>query len=345
MIRQTTNLILLTLITLLTATACNDGSPHEQQPERFRNVVMNKMTPVKDQGSNNCCWAYAMLSTIETEHLMRGDSIHLSVNYAVRAMLEEQLVRKYLCREQTVVRERGMGSTLTNVIGRNGIVPYDAYHRQNALPFRAAGKKMNLVIETSINTHIGLDRFLTRMKTVFDDTYGPQPRQVYMYGAEYTPQEFARSVCYPGEYEALTSFTHHPFGERFVLEVPDNWERNEFLNIPIDSLTETVKQAVREGHGVCWEGDISEPGFSFRQGTAEWNGPTPTSQTERQKAFEQFQTTDDHCMAIVGLARNSEGKLHFVMKNSWGDKNPYQGLMYMSEDYFRMKTIAVFVPQ
>ena len=33
------------------------------------------------------------------------------------------------------------------------------------------------------------------------------------------------------------------------------------------------------------------------------------------------------------------------MKNSWGKKNPYGGLMYVSEDYVRLKTIAVVLPK
>ena len=33
------------------------------------------------------------------------------------------------------------------------------------------------------------------------------------------------------------------------------------------------------------------------------------------------------------------------MKSSWGTANPYGGLMYVSGDYVRLKTIAVFMPR
>ena len=48
-------------------------------------------------------------------------------------------------------------------------------------------------------------------------------------------------------------------------------------------------------------------------------------------------------MAIVGLAHDEEGEQYFIMKNSWGTKNPYDGLMYLSYGYFLRKTVAVFL--
>ena len=79
-----------------------------------------------------------------------------------------------------------------------------------------------------------------------------------MLGAQYTPLECAHSVCRPDEYIAMASCTHHPFGEWFILESADNWERSKFYNVPIDHLMRSVEKAVRSGMGVCWEGDISE---------------------------------------------------------------------------------------
>ena len=74
---------------------------------------MKKLTPIKNQGQSQFCWAYAMLSTIETEHILRGDSVHLSTAYIERVVKRRNL--------------RGMGSTLLNIIGRYGIVSHDAY--------------------------------------------------------------------------------------------------------------------------------------------------------------------------------------------------------------------------
>ena len=125
------------------------------------------------------------------------------------------------------------------------------------------------------------------------------------------------------------------------LELADNHGRERFRNVPIDTLMACMERAVRAGRGVCWEGDVSEPGFSFGRGVALLPAGTPTGQADRQRAFERFLTTDDHCMAIIGLARDASGGRWFICKNSWGTGNPYGGLMYMSEPYFRLNTVAV----
>jgi hypothetical protein len=46
---------------------------------------------------------------------------------------------------------------------------------------------------------------------------------------------------------------------------------------------------------------------------------------------------------IIGIAHDKKGKKYYIAKNSWGKDNPYGGLIYMSEDYVRMKTIAVWM--
>jgi len=250
-----------------------------RQPQYFINDVVLGYTPVKSQGQSQLCWAYALLSTVETEHIMRGDSVNLSVAF-LEAMMEHE----------TEAPASGRGTCLTalRLLQKYGMVPYQA------------------------------------MPT----TEYPAPHHAYMLGCEYTLGEFARSVCAPGEYIGLTSTEDVPYGQMTLLDVPDNWDRSECLNMPADSLLSITERAILTGHGVCWEGDTSEPGFNWQKGyavTSLWNG----------------RTTDDHCMAIVGLAHDETGERYFIMKNSWGTNNPYGGLMYLSYGYFLEKTIAV----
>lgn len=227
----------------------------QQPPKHYTHEVLNPMTPVKDQGKSQLCWAYAMLAAIETEHLRWGDSVNLSPAY-VEKMLEQEPAAPQ--------SGRGMGKTLINLIQKYGIVGYDA------------------------------------MRTA--DT--PAPRWVFMLGAEYTPQEFARSVCAPDEYVALTSDDSQPYYKEVEIREPDNWLHDRFLNIPMDSLLQKTVLAVRRHHGVCWE-------------------------------------SRRHAMAIVGLAHDDAGRKFFVMKNSWGTKRPHGGLEYLSLEQFRRQTLAV----
>jgi len=253
-----------------------------EEPEHFSIDVLNRFTPIKSQGDRPTCWVYAMLAAIETEHIMKGDSVNLSTSWVDRHIERDSLVPK---------TKRGMGITLVRLIYRYGLVPYDAMPVGDDIP----------------------------------------PKWAFMLGVQYTPLEFAHSVCAPNEYTSVASSDAHPYYTSFILDVADNWEHNTFYNVPRDSLLALAERAVRQGHGICWEGDISEPGFDWKRGVA-------------RLSLLQGRTTDDHCMSIVGLAHDDGGKPFFVMKNSWGTKNAYNGLMYMSYDYFREKTVALFLP-
>ncbi len=199
------------------------GCSH-REPEHFTHEVLNRMTPVKNQGESQTCWIYAMLAAIETEHLSWGDSVNLSPYY-----IEKKAMRK---------------------------------------------------VET------------------------PAPRWVFMLGATYTPQEFARSVCAPDEYIALTSNDEEPYNQEVDIDLPDNWMHDRFYNIPMDSLLAKTERAVRQHHGVCWE-------------------------------------SERHAMAIVGIAHDDKGQKYFIMKNSWGTDRPHQGLDYLSFEDFREETLAI----
>lgn len=232
----------------------------EKQPlGPFVTDVINRMTPVKDQGDRQSCWIYAMLAAIETEHLMKGDSVNLSPAY-IEKMLEREPLAPH--------SGRGMGVITLRLMEKYGMVAYDA------------------------------------MRT----TDSPLPRWVFMLGAQYTPLEFAHSVCAPGEYVALTSDPSQPYGQEVDVSMEDNWLQERFLNVPVDTLLSRTEQAVRQGHGVCWE-------------------------------------SASHAMAIVGLARDTVGRRYFIMKNSWGTNRPYQGLEYLSFRYFRKHTLAVEMPR
>ena len=254
-----------------------------RRPVSLQTEVMLPYTLVKNQGASQTCWIYAMLAAIETEHIGRGDSVHLSV-----AFLEQMMER------DTAAPPSGRGTCMTalHLINIYGAVPY---------------------------------------QTMPSADY-PLPRRAYMLGCEYTFEEFGRSVCAPGEYIGLASTAESPFGEMVELRLPDNWDHSEWLNVEADSLLAVTERAVRQGHGVAWEGDTSEWGFNWDEGyavTTLWNGST----------------SDNHCMAIVGIAHDEAGERYFIMKNSWGDNNAFGGLLYMSFSYFQKKTIAVVLPK
>ena len=244
-------------LTILAAAVLITGCTEKQSaPTTVVVLQRNAMTPVKDQGQSQSCWIYAMLAAIETEHLLRGDSVNLSAAWVESHLAEEP---------SAPPSGRGMGATLLALIERHGVVGYDA------------------------------------MRT----TDIPRPRRVFLYGVEYTPREFAHSVCAPGEYVCLTSNSDSAYGRHIIVDEPDNWLRQRFLNVPIDTLLRRTERAVGRGHGVCWE-------------------------------------SRGHAMAIVGLARDTVSqKRYFLMKNSWGTGHGDRGLDYLSYSYFKRHTLSV----
>ena len=336
--KQIIKIFLIFSFTSFLFVSCN--RQETAKPNAFHNDVLLKTTPVKDQGKSELCWDYAMLATIETERLQLGDSVNLSPDYLARLWLQDQARTYYLTRGRVKVTLRGMMPMTLHLMERYGIQPFDSYHPFGAISYIALTKASMQVARASTS----LRRLDDRLGDLLDKQIGYLPPTLFMLGMGYTPKQFAQSIYLPGNYVALTSFTHHPFGKPFVMESPDNRMLDSFYNIPIDQLMKTIISTLRHGHPVCWEGDISEPGFDFYRGIAMLTNEdhTPTQQ-ERQRAFEQFQTTDDHCMELCGLAHDRHGRLFFIAKNSWGTQNPYGGFMYLSYNYVRMKTIGVMI--
>lgn len=320
-------------LSFLVLISCGKQQRKKDEPKRKFTVELRlPTTPVKDQGSSSLCWVYGMLATLETEHIMRGDSVNLSPDYVARMYLSEQANRRRLLPNKVVQKEagittRGMCTMALDLIQTYGLQHYDAYRHKPDMDYNVLCRKL----DKGNDTEKLLDKYI-----------GPLPNQVFMLGALYTPLEFAHSVCTDDEYIALTSFTHHPYGQRFPLEVPDNYFHDTFLNVPLDTMMNRIVQSLRSGHPVCWEGDISEPGFLFGEGYAVLkNEKKKVTAERRQASFEARRTTDDHVMEIVGLAHDQHGRRFFLCKNSWGTANRYHGFMFLSENYVRMKTIAV----
>ena len=325
--------ILYLFILPLLIVSCSQGAKKRSFPkEKFTIDLLLPTSPVKNQGSSSLCWVYAMLATIESEHIIQGDSVNLSADYVARMYLYEQARRrqflpKRVARLERPITTRGMSTMTLDLIKTYGLQHYDAYHSEPDMDYNVLCRR--------------LDRS-KKVDELLDKSIGTLPKQVFMFGVRYTPYEFARSVCMPDEYTAVTSFLHHPLHESFPLEVPDNYFHDTFLNIPAKDIIPCIVNSLKKGHPVCWEGDVSEPLFSFEHGYAMLDDEARKwTEKDRQEAFEHFQTTDDHCMEIVGIAHDQHGKRFFLCKNSWGTDNPYHGFMFLSEPYVYMKTIAL----
>ena len=341
--------IVLFIIFSLVFTSCRHApsSTRGDAPAVPQSLKLISTTPVKEQGDSPTGWIYGMLGTLESEHIMKGDSVHLSSAYVIRMMLQEKALEYYLSAGEKKITLKGTAAMLVHYINKYGILPYDSYADKKEMNYESLCQKTQRLCQKAVNQKVGIARLRAMLATLFDEEMGYLPaKTVHMLGAEYTPLEFAHSVCYPEEYVALTSFTHHPFREYFALEIPANEHHDLYLNLPIEEMVKHIQDALKKGHPVCWEGDISEKSFTDDQKYYINVQPSEknASQASRQKEFESLNTTDDHVMEIIGNF-SYNGTQYFVCRNSKGMDWGCKGLVFLSEDYIKLKTVAVYMSE
>ncbi len=311
------------------------------------------VTPVKDQGESRLGSLYAMLATIETEHLSLGDSVNLSVAFPVRAWLRENAMRQYLSRGTGGGEAPCTAADAIHLLHAYGVYPYDAYESVEGFQESVVERKLVVVAEAAAARHSGLRALSARFDETLDQALGYLPGDnVHFLGADYTPTEFARSVCAPDEYLTLVSFAHLPDGEVTAatpdVGLPGMGRYVETRNLPIDSLIGHVRQALLSGHAVCWEGDTTNTYFCRRRDhratvlrPARQAGGEPAY---RQRVYERLDITLDHAFAIVGIEKWG-GETYYRCKNSQGTRWGDAGYVYLSESYLRRYTLAVTMNQ
>jgi len=335
----------------------------EKPKEYTFDVKVNlEHTDVKSQDRTGTCWCFASASFIESELLRQGKGSHnLSEMFVVNNVYFDKAQNFLLRKGKAQFGEGALAHDFLNAAGRHGMVPEEVYSGLIDGSQTHDHAEMAAVLEGMLKSLV--ER--RRLSDDWDDAYravvntylGQLPEEFSYQGKNYTPKSFAESVGFdPDDYVSYTSFTHHPFGKPFVLEIPDNYSNGQFENVPIDRLVEIIDQALANGYTVAWDGDVSERGFSQNRGVAvlpENPGrsdaltvPGPekdVTQEMRQDTFLEWSTTDDHLMHLVGMAHDQNGTKYYIIKNSWGESGPHKGYLYMSEAFVRLKTVAVIL--
>ncbi|HMO12977.1 MAG TPA: C1 family peptidase [Pirellulaceae bacterium] len=345
----------------VTAPTQQDQEKTEIQGFGFEIVSSVDATDVKSQDNTGTCWSFATTSFMESELMRMGKGdFDLSEMFVVRNIYREKAFNFVQRKGKANFSEGALAHDFMNAVHRYGIVPEDVYSgRRDGTTHDHS--EMAAILEGVLKVVVEQRRPSPRWREAFDrilDVYlGEAPEVFNHQGRSITPVEFARELGFAKDnYVNLTSFTHHPFYESFVLEIPDNFSNGSFYNLPIDELVATIDNAIENGYSVAWDGDVSERGFSANNGVAIlpksadagriFQEPTEeiaVTQEMRQETFEDHTTTDDHLMHLTGIARDKHGNKYYVIKNSWGSVGPHQGYLYMSEAFVRLKTISILV--
>ncbi|MCK9163170.1 MAG: aminopeptidase [Bacteroidales bacterium] len=355
----------------------------EEKGYEFTMVKENPSTPAKDQSRSGTCWSFAGVALLESEIIKSGNGEYdLSEMWIVRHAYMEK-AEKYIRFHGNISFSAGGGfHDITEMIKKYGIVTEEAYPGLNYGVQKHNHGEIDKVLESFCKTIIAQTTVSTAWKTAFnailDSYFGVLPTSFTYKGATYTPDSFAKHLGLNlNDYIEIGSFTHHPFYSQFIIEIPDNWMLGTINNVPLDDMIQIMDNAIENGYTIGWGSDVSEKGFSWKNAVAiipdedksdlsgterdKWEKLTAAekakanyafdgtakektiTQTMRQEAFDNYSTTDDHGMQIVGIAKDQNGNKFYKVKNSWGTESKYDGYFFASETFIKYKTIDFMI--
>ncbi|QIA07386.1 C1 family peptidase [Draconibacterium halophilum] len=381
-------LIFTVLITVFTLSVfAESDKKSEEKGYVFEDEITLAATSVKDQYRSGTCWSFSGLSFLESEMIRLGKpAVDLSEMFVVWHTYSNKAQKHVRVHGNLNFSAGGAFHDVTNMIREYGIVPESVYDGLNYGEEKHVHGEMDNVLKEHVDAVVkNRNRKLSTVwheavEGTLNSYLGELPTKFEYEGKQYTPQSFASD--YVGlnmdDYVEISSYTHHPFYDKFILEVPDNWSWDEVYNVPLEDMENIIDYALGNGFTVAWATDVSEKGFATsNKGVAvlpaapqedmsdaeiaKWealpqkdkekelyklDNPVPelvVNQEMRQAAFDDYQTTDDHGMHIIGTAKNQEGQTFYKVKNSWGDYNKYDGYFYASKPYVNYKTMCIMV--
>ena len=378
---------MITLLMVLSSVAFSQVQENRADSGYVFTIVKQlPATSVKNQYRSGTCWSYSAISFLESELLRtRKDTFDLSEMYCVRECYSDKADMYVRYHGKHNFGSGGEAHDVTYVLKNYGMVPDEVYTGNLPGEDKPIHGEMDAVLNADVDAVIKNPN--TKLTSVwrqgFDglaDAYLGKIPEKFMYkGKEYTPKSFAGMMgLNPDDYIELTSYTHHPFYSKFIIEIEDNWLMKEDYNVPLEDLVRILDNSINQGYTIVWGADVSEKGFSWKNGVAvipdrnapevaglekakwekmtdmekdklllKFNKPMPEkviTQEMRQKEFDNYQTTDDHGMHITGIAKDQNGTKYYLVKNSWGmDGSPYKGYFYASESYVKLKTMDIMV--
>lgn len=316
-------------------------------------VPVVKCTPVKDQYMSSTCWSFSSNSFLESELMKNGKGLNdLSEIFVARYSLIRKIERHLQLKGINFFTPGGQFHDVMWVIKNYGMVPEEVY----------SGKGRG---ETNHN-HAELDTLLahfvkdcvsngitilspdqkTAIEKLLDHYFGPVPTEFNFGGKKYTARSFADQYLglNPDDYAEITSYTHHPFYRSFILEDRYNWTGDSYYNVTMEDFLRITDHTLQNGFTVGWDGDAEDNYFKFYEGLAWMPGTITDFQGARQKAWEDSSTLLNHMMHITAVVKDNTDKKWYYIKNSWGNySNSIGGFLFMREDYFKIRTVAIIV--
>ncbi len=352
--------LLLTGLLFTTLILSAQDEKKDEKGYQFTTVNDIPCTSVKDQNRSGTCWSFSGIGFLEAEMIRLGKpTIDLSEMFVVNHSYSDKAEKYVRLHGSLNFSAGGAFHDVTNAIRTYGIVPEEVYNGLNYGEEKHVHGEFDKVLLDQVKAVV--ENPNKKLTTAWHDalngsieTYlGKMPEKFNFQNKEYTPKTFAQDVA-------------------------DNWAWNEVYNVPVNEMEEIIDNSILTGYTVAWASDVSEKGFATSKiGVAvipevdkenmtdaeigKWEKQSEKERNEelyklekpgkekvitqemRQIDFDNYQTTDDHGMLIVGTAKDQNGTPYYKVKNSWGDYNDYDGYFYASKPYVMFKTTSIMV--
>ncbi len=320
--------------------------------EGYKIIKLIESSPIKDQQATGLCWSFATTSFIETEAIRLGKSpVVLSPLFFITPTYIDKAEKYIRMNGKNYFGPGDLTFSLLSAYKNYGAIPQIVYSGKKDSTAKYDHGKMDKALLDKVKYYVESGRgtmtsegYRKDIHEILTKTIGEAPETFTYHQKEYTPISFAKEMVgiNPDDYVEITSFSHHPFYSKFILEIESNWNNNYYLNLPINDFSNVIDSALLHNYSVCWDGDAYRD-KGFNDGFAVLNDTVNIiTQQMRQTDFDNYTTIDQHNMHIIGIAENSNGKRFYIIKNSSDQKN-CGGYMYMSKEYLLLKTISVMV--
>lgn len=346
-----------------------NASDSSKSKFKFTEVIGLANTSVKNQASSGTCWSYSTNSFLESEMIHTGRKpVELAQIFSARNVYADKADSYIRMHGSVSWGDGGACHDVINMYAKYGAMPQSLYTGLQYGTTKNKFAEMQEVLKAMLDAWVKnpngklSPNWKRAFNAVMDSYLGAVPETFTWEGKTYTPRSFADEVVglNPADYIELSSFTDKPYYKKSILMVPDNWSMDKVYNVKMEDITNIIDNALNKGYTIAWATDVSEKYFSWKNGMAYvpekdydemdeeekkniFDGPKPErviTPELRQAAFDNYTTTDDHGMHIVGLAKDQTGREYYIVKNSWGTTNDYKGYLYVTKNYVRYKTTA-----
>ncbi len=282
----------------------------------FTTVKENPITSVKNQNRAGTCWCYSGLAFIESELLRMGKGEYdFSEMFIVH--------NTYLDRADKAVRTHGdvsfsQGGSFYDVI--YGMKTFGLVPEEEMRPGVMYGDTLSNHTElTAVSDAVVAAIAKGKLRSLQTDSdKNPLWKKAITSIHDIYLGERPEKFTYKGK-----EYTPKSFYEDGIAVMPDAEKVQELSG---SDMAHWLKMKPEEKK------------LNSKPQPQKW-----CTQEERQLAYDNWETTDDHGMLIYGIAKDQEGNEYYMVKNSWGEAGKYKGLWYASKAFVRYKTMNIIV--